>query len=263
MSRPARGRHAVPVLLVAALCGLSAAACGTGLATDDGEGGAPRDTTVTVLAASSLTDAFRGAERAYERQHPGTDLRVSFAGSQTLAAQVRQGVPADVLATADTRTMRSVAAETKKPRVFATNRLTIVTAPGNPHGVGGLKDLADPGLKVVLAAEEVPVGGYSRDVLAHHHVDVRPVSLESNVRSVLSKVQLGEADAGIVYETDAHSSGDRVEQVAIPAADNAVAAYPVAVLESSEHPDEAVAFTRWLRSPDGFAHLREEGFRGP
>lgn len=260
----ARARHVVPALLAAALFGLTAVACGTGFATD-GTGGDGRaaDTTVTVLAASSLTDAFRDAEKAYEKEHPGTDIRFSFAGSQSLAAQVRQGAPADVLATADTRTMRSVAAETQKPAVVATNRLTLVTAPGNPHGIDGLKDLADPDLRIVLAAEEVPVGAYSRDVLAQRNLDVQPVSLESNVRAVLSKVELGEADAGIVYETDAHSAGDEVGKVAVAAAHNAVASYPVAVLETSQHPDEAVAFTRWLRSEDGFAHLREQGFRRP
>lgn len=259
-----RARHTVPALLAATLFGLTAAACGTGFATGAHDGdGRTADTTVTVLAASSLTDAFREAGEAYEASHPGTDLRFSFAGSPSLAAQVRQGAPADVLATADRRTMRSVAAETGTPEVFATNRLTVVTAPGNPHGIDGLRDLADPGLTVVLAAEDVPVGAYSRDVLSQRNVDVEPMSLEPNVRAVLSKVELGEADAGIVYETDARSAGNTVGQVAVPAPHNAVASYPAAVLATSHHPEEAAAFLRWLRSEDGFAHLREQGFRRP
>ncbi len=256
-SRTARAAPAA-ALATALLC--LTAACGAGSPNDDAGGDG---TTLTVLAASSLTDAFRDAGAAYEKGHPDTDIRFSFAGSQTLAAQVRQGAPGDVLATADTGTMESVGAETREPAVFATNRLTLVTAPGNPHGIEGLRDLAAPGLKVVLAAEEVPAGGYSREVLEARGVDVRPVSLESSVRAVLSKVALGEADAGIVYETDARSAGDKVATVRIPPAHNAVASYPAAVLESSEHPEEAAAFTRWLRSEDGSAHLREAGFRTP
>ncbi|MFR9754566.1 molybdate ABC transporter substrate-binding protein [Streptomyces sp. TR06-5] len=248
--------------LLALLFGPAAVGCGSVLA-DDGGGRSGGTTTVTVLAASSLTDAFGSAEHAYEAEHPRVDLRISYAGSQTLAAQVRQGAPADVLATADTRTMRSVSAETGRPRIVATNRLTVVTAPGNPHGIRDLRDLADPSLKVVLAAEEVPVGGYSREVLAEQDVHVRPVSLESDVRAVLGKVELGEADAGIVYETDAHSGGDKVAQVPVPVDRNAVASYPVAVLKESAHPEGAAAFIRWLGSEEGFTHLREQGFRRP
>ncbi|NGO70435.1 molybdate ABC transporter substrate-binding protein [Streptomyces boncukensis] len=236
------------------------AACGGGAHGSDGGG----TTTLRVLAAASLTDVFQKAGTAYEKAHPGTRVRFSFAGSQALAAQVREGVPADVLATADTKTMDGVRGETgAEPAVFATNRLTLVTAPGNPHRVRALKDLARGDLKVVLAAAKVPVGRYGQQVLDRQGVAVEPVSREVNVRSVLTKVEMGEADAGIVYATDAAVAGGKVATVRIPAAQNAPASYPAAPLKSSRHSKEAAAFTSWLRSAKAQKLLREAGFGKP
>ncbi len=216
-----------------------------------------------MLAASSLTDAFKHARKQYEDRNPGTHVRFSFAGSQSLAAQVRQGAPADVLATANTETMKSVADQVDKPVTIASNRLTIVTGPGNPEHIHSLKDLTAPHLKVVLAAPEVPAGSYSKKVLARQHLNVHPVSLESDVRSVLTKVELGEADAGIVYVTDAHAGGKKVSTVDVPAEENAVAHYPAAVVKGSKHQKAAVEFTRYLTSTAGFAFLADEGFLKP
>ncbi|MGG8408405.1 molybdate ABC transporter substrate-binding protein [Streptomyces sp. 12297] len=225
---------------------------------------APEDAKLTVLAASSLTDVFKTAGAAYEKAHPGTEVTFSFAGSQELAAQVKQGAPADALVTADTKTMDGLTSEVAgTPAVIAKNRLVIATTKGNPHKIGALKDLADTKLKVVLAAPEVPVGRYSKKILDAQRVVVKPVSLEPNVRAVLSKVELGEADAGLVYKTDAAKAADKVEAVVIPDAQNAVASYPAAALKTSENAGAAAAFVAWLSTPEAQRILRDAGFQQP
>ncbi|MGW1073295.1 molybdate ABC transporter substrate-binding protein [Streptomyces sp. NPDC002537] len=254
--------HRTPVraALAAALLVPLVAACGGG---GDGKSDAKQSTTLTVLAAASLTDVFKQAGAAYEKGHPGTTVKFSFAGSQELAAQVRQGVPADALVTADTKTMDGLKSETDAPKVIARNRLTIATANGNPKGVKGLSDLSRGDLKVVLAAPEVPVGRYSKKVLDQQHVAVKPVSQEPNVRAVLSKVSLGEADAGIVYLTDAAAAKGKVSTVTVPDAQNAVADYPAAALKGSKHTKEAGDFVKWLGSDEAQKLLRAAGFQQP
>ncbi|MFI8321722.1 molybdate ABC transporter substrate-binding protein [Streptomyces sp. NPDC085529] len=259
-TRAAAARRAGAAVLTAALL-VPLAACGTGddTANDAGAEGAE----LTVLAAASLTDVFETAGAAYEKSHPGTRISFSFAGSQELVAQVSQGAPADVLVTADTTSMDKVKADTGTPAIIARNRLVIATAEGNPSKVDALADLADPGLKVVLAAPEVPAGKYSRQILDRQHLAVNPVSQEPNVRSVLSKVELGEADAGLVYRTDAESAKDKVDSVEIPDAQNAVAQYPAATLKDSEHAEAAAAFVAWLSAPEGQKILQDAGFQKP
>lgn len=262
-------RRAAHAVLTAALL-LPLAACG-GDDTETSAGGSKAagsasDTTgadLTVLAAASLTDVFRTAGAAYEESHPGTEITFSFAGSQELVAQVSQGSPADVLVTADTKSMDKVRADAGAPTVIAKNRLVIATGEGNPHQVDELKDLADPGLKVVLAAPEVPAGKYSQQILDAQNITVKPVSQEPNVRGVLSKVELGEADAGLVYKTDADSAQDKVDAVPIPDAQNAVAEYPAATLKSSKNAEAAAAFVAWLSSPEGQKILQDAGFQKP
>ncbi|MFJ8694854.1 molybdate ABC transporter substrate-binding protein [Streptomyces roseolilacinus] len=249
-------RHAVASLLTAALL-LPLTACGGPGTPADGPG------RLTVLAAASLTDVLEDAGAAYEEEHPGTDVVFSFAGSQELASQVRQGVPADVLVTADTPTMDRLGEAVGEPVVIARNRLAIVTAEGNPERITGLEDLSRPGLKVVLAASEVPVGRYSRQILDRAGAKVRPVSQEPNVRAVLAKVRLGEADAGLVYATDAAAARGEVDTVAVPDARNAVASYPAAVLTSAHDPGAARRFVAWLGSPRARALLAAAGFETP
>ncbi|MGW2013771.1 molybdate ABC transporter substrate-binding protein [Streptomyces sp. NPDC001927] len=262
-------RRAAAAALTAALL-VPLAACGnddtkkdTGGSTASGSASAAPKANLTVLAAASLTNVFKTAGAAYEKANPGTKVTFSFAGSQELVAQVSQGSPADVLVTADTKSMDKVKADTGTPAIIAKNRLVIATGEGNPHKVDDLKDLADTKLKVVLAAPEVPAGKYSKQVLDAQKITVKPVSQEPNVRAVLSKVELGEADAGLVYKTDAASAEDKVDAVEIPDAQNAIAQYPAATLKDSKNAEAAAAFVAWLSSPEGQKILQDAGFQKP
>ncbi|MFJ8017728.1 molybdate ABC transporter substrate-binding protein [Streptomyces sp. NPDC096339] len=270
ISTPARRRATTAVLAAALLVPL--AACSK---SDDGEkkdaagsgssASAPAApaANLTVLAASSLTDVFNTAKTVYEKTHPGTKITLSFAGSQELAAQVKQGAPADALVTADTKTMDGLKAETGDATIIAKNRLVIVAGKDNPYKIGALKDLADTKIKVVLAAPEVPVGKYSKQILDAQKIEVKPVSQEPNVRAVLSKVELGEADAGLVYKTDSIKSGDKVASVDIPDEQNVVASYPAAALKASKNAEATAAFLAWLSSPEGQRILQDAGFQKP
>ncbi|MFE7552471.1 molybdate ABC transporter substrate-binding protein, partial [Streptomyces gardneri] len=254
---PVRRRTAAAALTAALLVPLSACSSDdtkkdtTGGSTASGSASAAPKANLTVLAAASLTNVFKTAGAAYEKSHPGAKITFSFAGSQELVAQVAQGSPADVLVTADTKSMDKVKADTGTPAIIARNRLVIATGEGNPHKVDELKDLADTKLKVVLAAPEVPAGKYSKQVLDAQKVTVKPVSQEPNVRAVLSKVELGEADAGLVYKTDAESAKDKVDAVEIPDGQNAIAKYPAATIKDSKNAEAAAAFVAWLSSPEG------------
>ncbi|ARH89838.1 MULTISPECIES: molybdate ABC transporter substrate-binding protein [Streptomyces] len=265
MSQLVTPRRAAAALVTAALL-VPLAACGNGDSKKDegaGKSAGSATTELTVLAASSLTDVFKKAGAVYEKEHQGTKVHFSFAGSQELAAQVKQGAPADALVTADTKTMDGLKADAGTPTVIAKNRLVIATGEGNPKKISGLKDLADSKLKVVLAASEVPVGRYGKQVLDAQKIKVKPVSQEPNVRAVLSKVELGEADAGLVYKTDAATAPKKVDAVDIPDAQNAVASYPAATLKTSKNAAAAAAFVKWLSTPEAQKILQGAGFQKP
>ncbi|MGX1310822.1 molybdate transport system substrate-binding protein [Streptomyces calvus] len=254
-SRRAAGAAAVVVL---ALGGCSAS--GT-----DSAGDAPSGT-LTVFAAASLKESFTALGERFEKEHPGTEVTFNFGGSDALAAGITNGAPADVFAAASTRTMRLVtdAGDTAgEPSTFARNRLEIATVPGNPHRIGSLRDLAAPGLKVVLCDRAVPCGAAARTALTAGGVDLTPVSYEQDVKSALTKVALREADAAVVYRTDVRAAGDKVEGVQFPESAEAVNAYPIARLDNAPNPAAAKAFVALVRSPEGRAVLSGAGFSAP
>jgi molybdate transport system substrate-binding protein len=232
---------------------------------------------LTVFAAASLTEAFTVLGQQFEAAHPGTRVVFSFGGSNTLAQQLGEGAPADVFASANRAQLQAVIDAGRivsgTQQTFARNRLVVIFPADNPAGLASLADLAQPGLKLVLAAAEVPVGQYSLDFLAKaaqdaafgpsFEVDVlaNVVSYEPNVRAVLTKVALGEADAGIVYTSDVSGAGaEAVSQLAIPDALNTIASYPIASLADSAQPALAQAFIDFVLSAQGQAVLAEYGF---
>lgn len=219
-----------------------------------------------VFAAASLTDGFGEVAAAFEEEHPGVPVTLNLAGSQQLAGQLLEGAPADVFASANATQMQRADDEdllAAAPEIFVRNTLAIAVEPGNPEGVTGLEDLARDELVIVLAAEEVPAGRFARMALDGAGVTVTPASLETDVRAVLSKVELGEADAGIVYSSDVVAAGDGVTGVEIPEEENVVAAYPVAPLEGAPNPEGAAAFVQFLRSPRAQEILTGFGFASP
>lgn len=221
---------------------------------------------LTVFAAASLTDAFTQLGDAFTEAHPNATIRFNFAASSELVAQIREGAPADVFASADQGTMaRLVEAGNHgaDPVVFTTNVAEIVVERGNPLGISGVADLARDDVLVVSCAPEVPCGRYTQQILDDAGVTVSFRSLEENVRAVVSKVILGEADAGIVYATDVRNAGDAAEGVAIPPDLNVVAEYPIAVTREAPNPAAAQAFVDFVRSAEGQAILESHGFVSP
>ena len=219
-----------------------------------------------MLAAASLTEAFKTIGTAFEEAHPGLTVVFSFAGSSTLVAQIREGAPGDVFASADEANMQSAADASElagAAKTFATNRLTVVVPKGNPKQIASLADLAGPGVMVALAAPQVPAGKYAAQILAKAGVTLPKASQEVDVRAALSKVALDEADAGIVYVTDVRAAADKVEVVAIPDQYNVVARYPIAVLKQTTNAEGAEAFVNFVLSAAGQATLREYGFTAP
>jgi len=237
---------------------LALAACG---GSDDGSGDGT--TTLRVAAAASLTDSFEELAKTYEKQHDDVEVELQFAGSSDLASQIKGGSDVDVFASADEPNMDKVSSMVKDPTIFATNTLTIVTEPGNPEDITGMKDLADPDLAVVVCAPEVPCGNATGRLAKKEHVTLDPASEEAKVTDVLAKVTSGEADAGLVYVTDATGAGDDVTTVEPKGADAVVNDYPIATLEESASPEDAQAFVDLVTGKEGQKVLRADGFGAP
>ncbi|MFF2200769.1 molybdate ABC transporter substrate-binding protein [Streptomyces sp. NPDC058145] len=221
---------------------------------------------VTVFAAASLKESFTTLGKEFEKQHPGTKASFNFGGSDTLAASITSGAPADVFAAASPRTMAIVTDRKDAvgtPATFVRNQLEIATLPGNPGKVSSLKDLTKAGLKVVLCDETVPCGAAAQKALDAGRLKLTPVSYEQDVKSALTKVELKEADAAVVYRTDVKAAGDKVEGVEFPESAKAINDYPIALLKNAGNAPAAKAFIALVRSAEGRRVLGEAGFLEP
>lgn len=255
-----RNRFALLFIAVALLT-----ACGGG-GTASPPAATPLSGTISVFAAASLTDSFKALATSFQAAHPQVTVQFNFAGTPTLVTQIEQGASADVFASADMSNMDKLTAAgftTGTPQVFVRNQLEIVVAPGNPKGINGLADLAKPGVIYITEGPTVPAGKYSLQALAKAGVKVTPKSLETDVKSVISKIELGEADAGIVYTTDVKAAGSKVQGVTIPDADNVIATYPIVVVKGSKNGDVANALIAYVLSATGQAILQGFGFLAP
>lgn len=244
------------VVLASLVPAITAAGCG-----DDDPAKSDASGDITVFAAASLSEAYEEIAALYERQHDGASVELNFAASSELAVQITEGADVDVFASADEPNMEKVVDEVEvdvEPSVFATNTLTILTEPGNPKSIEGVTDLAERELIVVSCGPDVPIGAYTRQVFEDAGVEVEIDSEEADVTAVANKVVLGEADAGIVYATDAVAAGDAASSIAIPADLNVVAEYPIAALDA-----DGAAFRDLVLGDEGQAILAEYGFTSP
>lgn len=253
-------RSRVSLLIAAAFlaaCGSSGGAASTSSASTSLSG------YISVFAAASLTAPFDALGTSFHRANPRVGVNFNYAGTPTLVTQIEQGAPADVFASADTANMDKLAADgftTGTPEVFAHNQLEIVVAPGNPRSINGLADLAKSGVIYISEGPTVPAGKYALQALTKAGVKVTPKSLETSVTAVISKIELGEADAGIVYTTDVSAAGGKVQGVQIPAADNVIATYPMVAVKGTTNSAVANAFIEYVLSPTGQSTLVSFGF---
>ncbi len=221
---------------------------------------------LVVFAATSLSAAFDKIGAQFEKANPGVTVKFNYNGSSSLATQIKQGAPADVFASANTANMDTVtnaSLEAGAPKVFARNQAEIMVEAGNPKHITSVSDLANPAIKVVLCAPQVPCGSLAQQVFKNAGVTVKPVSEETNVGGVVTKVSLGEADAGIVYVTDVKAGGDKIAGVTIPADQNEIADYPIVQLKDAPNGTAAAAFISYVLGPHGQQVLASYGFLPP
>jgi molybdate transport system substrate-binding protein len=222
--------------------------------------------TVTVFAAASLKESFTTLGERFEKDHPGTKITFNFGGSDSLAAGITGGAPADVFAAASPKTMKIVTDAgdaSGTPATFVRNQLEIATLPGNPERISSLEDLTGSGLKVVLCDKEVPCGAAAQKALEAAGLKLTPVSYEQDVKSALTKVELKEADAAVVYKTDVEAAGEKVEGVEFPESADTVNDYPIALLEDAPNAEAAKAFIELVKSSEGQKVLTGAGFLKP
>ena len=221
--------------------------------------------TITVFAASSLKETFTTLGKQFEAAHPGDTVKFSFGASSTLATQITDGAPADVFASAAPKNMDTVvsAGDASNPQDFAKNTAEVAVPPSNPANVTSVNDLAKSSVKVALCQPKVPCGVVAAGVFKNAGITVKPVTLQPDVKSVLTQVELGNVDAGVVYVTDVKAAGSKVKGVTIPANLNASTLYPIAAITNSKNLSIAQAFVAYVLSPTGQQVLAAAGFEKP
>ena len=266
-------------LTVVALAAIAAAGCSSSSSSSTASGSssssapaasssspaATQTGTITVFAAASLMGTFTQLGKQFEAAHPGDTVKFSFGGSSTLATQITGGAPADVFASAAPANMDTVvnAGDASNPQDFAKNTAEVAVPPSNPAKVTSVSDLAKSSVKVALCQPKVPCGVVAAEVFKNAGITVKPVTLQPDVKSVLTQVELGNVDAGMVYVTDVKAAGAKVKGVTIPASENASTLYPIATVSSSTHQAEAQAFVAYVLSPAGQQVLTAAGFQKP
>ena len=225
----------------------------------------PATGTITVFAAASLTETFTQLGKQFQSAHPGDTVKFSFGPSSGLATQITSGAPADVFASASPTNMQDVvsAGDASNPQNFAKNTMEVAVPPNNPAKVTSVNDLAKKSVKVALCQPQVPCGMVAAEVFKNVGITVKPVTLQPDVKSVLTQVETGNVDAGMVYVTDVMAAGSKVKGVTIPANDNASTLYPIATITSSKEKSIADAFVAYVLSPAGQSVLTAAGFEKP
>ncbi|MFI9359695.1 molybdate ABC transporter substrate-binding protein [Kitasatospora sp. NPDC053057] len=242
-------------------------AAATTASSDGGTDNAPKAKgAITVFAAASLKETFTELGKKFEAANPGTKVTFNFGGSSALATSINSGAPADVFAAASPATMKTVTdagGANGAPKTFVKNTLTIAVPKGNPKYIAGLKDLTGSGVKVALCAKEVPCGAAALTALKAAGLNLTPVTLEQDVKGALTKVELGEVDASLVYKTDVQADAAKIDGVDFPEADKAVNDYPIAALAKAPNKDGAAAFVAYVQSPEAKQVLTAAGFQAP
>ena len=253
---------------IAALAAVTVAGCSSGgssSSNSSGSGSSSSTGSITVFAAASLTGSFTQLGKQFEAAHKGDTVKFSFGPSSGLATEITSGAPTDVFASAAPANMQQVvsAGDASSPQNFAKNKAEVAVPPNNPGKVTTVKDLAKKSVKVALCQPQVPCGVVASDVFKNLGIKVKPVTLQPDVKSVLTQVETGNVDAGMVYVTDVQAAGSKVKGVTIPASDNASTLYPIATISSSKHKSEAQAFMNYVLSPAGLQVLAAAGFQKP
>jgi molybdate transport system substrate-binding protein len=243
-----------------------AASAGASAASSAAASATAGTTAITVFAAASLQGSFTQIGQQFERAHPGARVTFSFGPSSGLATQIINGAPASVFASAAPANMTQVvkAGQTlNSPSNFAKNKMEVAVPPGNPAGVTSVTNLSKSAVKVALCQPQVPCGVVARDVFKNAGISVKPVTLQPDVKSVLTQVELGNVDAGMVYVTDVKAAGSKVKGVAVPSGDNASTLYPIATLKGASDTTVANEFVAYVMGPQGQHVLAQDGFEKP
>jgi len=254
-------------ITMAALAAVVVAGCSSSPTSAPAAGSSPAASTgtITVFAAASLMGTFTQLGTQFEAAHPGDTVKFSFGPSSGLSTQITSGAPADVFASASPSNMDTVvsAGDASNPQTFAKNTMQVAVPPANPAKVTSVNDLAKSSVKVALCQPQVPCGKVAAEVFKNAGITVKPVTLQPDVKSVLTQVELGNVDAGMVYVTDVMAAGSKVTGITIPADVNASTLYPIATISSSKHKSEAQAFVAYVLSPAGQKVLTAAGFQQP